>query len=282
MSFNPFDIFNKIECGKFYIKPFGIIAGLSLIVFDVFIVSVFDKTIIQWFLNNGFDNEFLFNIILFLLEFFVALISIKIILCICIDKSSPTNYSSNFKSSDFIYVILLILGFRFFYDGSISQIQALTSTDKTATIISLELNNLLRSCVYAPFIEEIMYRGILLNGLLKKYDSKIAIFLSSLVFAIMHFNFYQSINAFFIGLILSYIFYRTKSIYLCILLHFVNNFIVSFVPMIYFDSFLLNLPVVIFNLGIGIFLMVFSIKQMNLKERKSIYLDTDSSFNFFI
>jgi len=45
-------------------------------------------------------------------------------------------------------------------------------------------------------------------------------------------NIPQFINAFIIGLILGYIYFKTKSLALCILGHFINNFIVAVILMI--------------------------------------------------
>lgn len=77
--------------------------------------------------------------------------------------------------------------------------------------------------VIAPIAEEIFYRGILLVGLSKVYSEKKAIVISAMVFSIMHLNPWQVVGAFCIGLVLGWIYMRTKSLGLCMLLHGLIN-----------------------------------------------------------
>jgi len=78
-------------------------------------------------------------------------------------------------------------------------------------------------CVLGPVMEEFVFRGIILRGLLKSYSNKIAILLSALIFAILHLNLVQGMVAFLMGLLLGYIYIKTHSIYLCMLTHIINN-----------------------------------------------------------
>ncbi len=77
--------------------------------------------------------------------------------------------------------------------------------------------------VAAPFLEEIVFRGIILNGFLKNYTPSKAIIWSAVLFGLIHLNPYQFIPAFLIGLLMGWIYWRTGSLWLCILIHFVNN-----------------------------------------------------------
>jgi membrane protease YdiL (CAAX protease family) len=77
--------------------------------------------------------------------------------------------------------------------------------------------------VIPPILEEIVFRGIILRGFLKRYTPWASIILSSLLFAAMHINVWQMIPAFFAGLLLGYIFYRTGSLMAVIFAHAVNN-----------------------------------------------------------
>lgn len=274
-SLNPFKIYSDIENGHIYIRPLNIFLVLLVIAIDVLLVNILEPQLLNLFKIIKPENEFIFNAILFILQLLAGLISLNIIIFFIKDKSPDINYSSNSLALDFVYVVLLILGFRFLYEGSFYQLKTLLSID-------FRVNSILLSCVYAPFIEEMMYRGIVLNGLLKKYSVKIALFSSSLIFGLMHFSFLQGINAFLIGLIIGYVFIKTKSLYLCIFIHFCNNFIVMYLPTLSFDSLFMSILYDIFNVLLGIFLIVLSLKKMNLKKRKKVYSDYDESFNFFI
>lgn len=86
-------------------------------------------------------------------------------------------------------------------------------------------------CIIAPIFEEIIYRGIILEQLHKRYGATKAIIISALIFGLIHANIHQGVNAFFIGLILGYIYIKTKSLLLCMFWHFSNNFLVFIVSM---------------------------------------------------
>ena len=80
--------------------------------------------------------------------------------------------------------------------------------------------------ILAPFAEEVVFRGAILRKLLGMMDEKrhwVAIVLSALVFGLVHLNIPQGIHAFLIGLLLGWMYYRTRSILPGILFHWVNN-----------------------------------------------------------
>ena len=82
---------------------------------------------------------------------------------------------------------------------------------------------LLSVSVFAPFFEEWLCRGIILRGLLKKMKPGWAIVISALVFGLIHMNLWQAIPAFIIGTVLGYVYYKTGSLKLTMLMHCVNN-----------------------------------------------------------
>jgi len=75
----------------------------------------------------------------------------------------------------------------------------------------------------APLLEEILLRGIVLEGFLKRYNPTKAIVWSALLFGVMHLIPVQVVNGFLLGLILGWLYYRTGSLWPGICLHFVNN-----------------------------------------------------------
>lgn len=74
-----------------------------------------------------------------------------------------------------------------------------------------------------PILEELLVRGIVLKNMLKKFTALQSIVFSSIIFAVLHFDIEQGINAFFIGALLGYFYYKTDSIMICISLHILNN-----------------------------------------------------------
>lgn len=86
--------------------------------------------------------------------------------------------------------------------------------------------------VVAPILEEFICRGLLLESLRAKRGVVAALLLSSLFFALMHIDGVLSVNAFFLGLVLGYIYIITKSIFAPIILHAINNTI-AYVMMLF-------------------------------------------------
>ena len=77
--------------------------------------------------------------------------------------------------------------------------------------------------IFAPIFEEWMCRGMVLRGLLTKMKPFWAIIISAAFFAIIHANPWQALNAFLIGLVMGYVYYKTGSLILTMIIHFVNN-----------------------------------------------------------
>ena len=77
--------------------------------------------------------------------------------------------------------------------------------------------------IFAPIFEEWMCRGMVLRGLLTKMKPGWAIVVSALFFAVIHANPWQALNAFMIGLVMGYVYYKTGSLILTMIIHFVNN-----------------------------------------------------------
>lgn len=79
-------------------------------------------------------------------------------------------------------------------------------------------------CIFAPVVEELVFRGAILRTLLGVSKQPLyAVLLSALLFSAVHLNPAQMPHAFLIGLLLGWIYYRTGSILPGILLHWINN-----------------------------------------------------------
>ena len=84
-------------------------------------------------------------------------------------------------------------------------------------------SSFLLAAIFAPIFEEWLCRGMILRGLLTKMKPVWAIVVSALFFALIHMNPWQALNAFIIGLVMGYVYYKTGSLLLTMLIHFVNN-----------------------------------------------------------
>ena len=77
--------------------------------------------------------------------------------------------------------------------------------------------------VFAPLFEEWLCRGLVLRGMLQKLSPTNAIMVSAAFFAVLHMNPWQAIPAFILGLLFGYVYYKTGSLKLTMLMHCVNN-----------------------------------------------------------
>ena len=83
---------------------------------------------------------------------------------------------------------------------------------------------LLSVSVFAPLFEEWLCRGLILRGLLSnRMHPAAAIAVSSVFFALLHMNPWQAIPAFILGSLFGYVYYKTGSLKLTMLMHCVNN-----------------------------------------------------------
>ena len=91
-------------------------------------------------------------------------------------------------------------------------------------------------CIVPAICEEILFRGLICNGL-KKLGSVTAVLGSAFLFMIMHGSPDQTVHQFILGVILALAFLLTNNLWVPIIIHFLNNFIavtISFV--LYGDS----------------------------------------------
>lgn len=84
--------------------------------------------------------------------------------------------------------------------------------------------------VVAPLTEELLFRGLILRGLLGVTTPARAIVLSAVLFMAMHLNPWQFPTALALGLLYGWIYLRTRSLTLCIAGHAFNNACVLLAP----------------------------------------------------
>lgn len=77
--------------------------------------------------------------------------------------------------------------------------------------------------IFAPLLEELFLRGIVLRGLLVHYSPTKAIIWSAIIFGFMHLNPWQAIPAILVGILMGWIYYKTGSLIMTIFIHFINN-----------------------------------------------------------
>ena len=135
----------------------------------------------------------------------------------------------------------------------------------------------------APVLEEIVFRGVIMNNL-KKYGIKTAIIINSIFFALSHYNTDMVIPAFFTGIIFSYVAYK-YSIKYSILIHFFINAITKTSQVLailridilliligLFSAFLIIFLLVFFIIGLlgGKYKEVLLVFKLSIEDRKNI------------
>lgn len=126
----------------------------------------------------------------------------------------------------------------------------------------------------APIYEEIFFRGIFLEGFLNKYKPSTAIIVSALIFGLAHLNIPQFINAGFLGIIIGVVYFKTRSLILCICTHMLNN---SMAFLLVYLGFSPN--VISFFIGIIIFITAgrFFIKNIKIISENKEQTDIGST-----
>lgn len=98
------------------------------------------------------------------------------------------------------------------------------SLNETGKHLFPGIAGLLYGCIFCPVLEEIGLRGILLGGLLKsRCRPWLAILITALIFALLHGLGVHFLVSLVFGIILGWLYWRTGSIILCMIIHVVNN-----------------------------------------------------------
>ena len=135
----------------------------------------------------------------------------------------------------------------------------------------------------APILEEIVFRGVIMNNL-KKYEIRVAIIINSLLFGLSHYNIEMIVPAFLTGIVFSYVAYK-YSIKYSILIHFFINAITKTSQVLailridillilvgLFSAFLIIFLLVFFIIGLakGRYKEIFFILKLNIEDRKKL------------
>ncbi len=80
--------------------------------------------------------------------------------------------------------------------------------------------------IIAPVVEELIFRGVIMHGLMRNYSKTTSVVVSGLLFALFHLNPWQFPATFVLGLLLGWLMIRTHNIGLAIIGHALNNLLV--------------------------------------------------------
>jgi membrane protease YdiL (CAAX protease family) len=139
----------------------------------------------------------------------------------------PGEKTFYFKSIPaFLYVILLLLALSLnvILDPLSTAIPMPEYIEKIfAMLTRRDIWTFLTVGITGPILEEILFRGIILDGFLIRYKPGKAIFWSALLFGLFHMNPWQFFPAFITGMLLGYIYLKTRSLLPVIFIHIIIN-----------------------------------------------------------
>ena len=243
----------------------------------VFIMFVNNNTIITD--NKMFKYIYIFKIYRWLFSFPIIYYFVKNIKNYEYFKTSNKLNIKNF----IIYFAIFFLGIHILNILNIFTITISNLKEKQSTIQGFLYMDTLWTVFISPVLEEIVFRGVIMNNL-KKYGIKIAIIVNSIFFAFSHYDIEKIMPVLFMGIILSYITYKYSLKY-SIIFHFFMN-LLGIIPVIIFtlkiQKYLYIYSLIFIVLVVFLFIIfirnvkrekykeIFSIFKLNNEDRKNI------------
>ncbi|MHC6180278.1 lysostaphin resistance A-like protein [Clostridium sp. JNZ X4-2] len=263
---NPFKIISNIENGTVEFKKMGIqdciVATLIYGIILVFIGGLFIKTNI-----NSLLKSFISNSLMALLIFVVTTILFYGLYVTPVNgKNICEKIAKKITMKNIFYLTVAVVGFKIISNDLVvfildpfSKILMPKFILKAMSEVT-QISFLMYVCIIGPAMEELVFRGVVLGGLLNTYSAKKSIIISAILFGISHLNGIQFINAFLLGVFMGYIYVKTKSIYLCMYTHVLFNsigFTLIYLPKIQ------NLIVIISITILGCLFMIYGLNKIN-------------------
>lgn len=90
-------------------------------------------------------------------------------------------------------------------------------------------------CLLGPVLEELVFRGAIMRELLRRNRPWVAIVTSALLFGLIHFNPVQTVNAIPLGILLAWLYWRTRSLVPGIVYHVLHNSLATWLTLRYPD-----------------------------------------------
>lgn len=109
--------------------------------------------------------------------------------------------------------------------GTVMDKEVTNSIDELVTAAPIWLIVLV-VVIIGPIFEELIFRKLMMDRF-SRYGSGVAIVVTSIAFGLFHGNFYQFFYALAIGLILGYIYSKTRNVIYPIVMHMIINFLGS-------------------------------------------------------
>ena len=207
--------------------------------------------------SSGVTTDKITSSIWYILAYSLVNILIYALVYICYNKYKKIEFKAvkaEFKMEWHTYLLVIsigiisLFGIQFFIGAVDNLLELIGYPLKGSALVNpTNFGSFILATIVLAVIpaigEELIFRGIVFNGLRSKFSNLTSILLSALLFALMHASLQQFIYPFILGVIMSWVVARTGSLIASILVHFTNNFLV--VLMTYLSNttnFSLSLP----------------------------------------
>lgn len=160
----------------------------------------------------------------FLIYYLLALgIPFFIVYSIRKNKTNEKSFNLNIQNKKIIpFLIAGTIALLFGITSPIVNLIPISESFKKMIIDSASQTGIftfLFMVIAAPVLEELIFRGIILDGLLKQYSPIKSILVSSLLFGLVHLNPEQFVSGSILGFFSGWVYYRTRSLSLSIIIH---------------------------------------------------------------
>lgn len=227
----------------------GVVVNLA----QMIIITIFNK-VNPVFETNGWFRYLLIAVSFYLIGFPICCLILKSI------PDGPKREEENLTFGGFIkfflisYFIMVLL--NLFTMGFLWIVGNFKEADVVNPLESVLSNSsiwatIIFAGILSPIIEEVLFRGVMLNKL-RTYGDKIAIITTALLFGLFHENFSQFFYAVGLGMIFAYVTLKTGTIKYSIGLHIMINMMGSVIGTQVLNS---TIATMIFGIVVWVFVI---------------------------
>lgn len=190
--------------------------------------------------------------------FFIVLLSWILLFFVWALKGT-TGISKNFENlfvektrNEILYVFLINILFAFLFTCVVSGLDLLIGANDPSWVTGFDIDSVdmsagtfllsaISSIIFAPILEELVFRGVLFNRLKIRIGIIPAMLISSFLFGIGH-DFGGITSAFLFGLCMCILYLKTDNILVPISVHFINNVVATLLELTQIDLFIGEMP----------------------------------------
>ncbi|MDO5860200.1 CPBP family intramembrane glutamic endopeptidase [Methanobrevibacter sp.] len=181
--------------------------------------------------------------------------------------------------NEILYVFALNIIFAYIFLFSIVVLDAIIGISDPTWVSIIDIDSVsltptaflytaISSIIFAPVLEELIFRGVIFNRLKIRTGFIPAMLISSFLFAIGH-DFGGIISAFLFGMCMCILYMKTDNILVPMSVHFINNAVATVLEITPIDSILTSFPWIIL-LGIAIFIATLLLMKYILTETRTL------------